>query len=59
MKKLMTIFGAFIFASFVLSSCGDVNVEDLDKGIEEEEDAVEAMITITKAEIEQTKIDGA
>jgi hypothetical protein len=52
MKKLMTIFGAFFFASFVLTSCGDVNVEDLDKDIENEEDAVEALITITKAQIE-------
>ena len=52
MKKLMTIFGAFFLASVVLTSCGDVNVKDLDKGIDNEEDAVEAMITITKAKIE-------
>ena len=52
MKKLMTIFGAFFLASVVLNSCGDVNVEDLDKGIDNEEDAVEAMITIKKAQIE-------
>ena len=52
MKKLMTIFGAFFLASVVLTSCGDVNVKDLDKGIDNEEDAVEAMITITKARIE-------
>ena len=52
MKKLMTIFGAFFLASVVLTSCGDVNVEDLDKGIDNEEDAVEAMITIKKAQIE-------
>ena len=52
MKKLMTIFGAFFLASVVLTSCGDVNVKDLDKGIENEEDAVEAMITIMKARIE-------
>lgn len=52
MKKLMTIFGAFFLASVVLTSCGDVNVEDLDKGIDNEEDAVEAMITIMKAQIE-------
>ena len=52
MKKLMTIFGAFFFASVVLTSCGDVNVEDLDKDIDNEEDAVEALITITKAQIE-------
>ena len=52
MNKLMTIFGAFFLASVVLTSCGDVNVKDLDKGIDNEEDAVEAMITITKARIE-------
>ena len=52
MKKLMKIFGAFFFASLVLTSCGDVNVKDLDKGIENEEDAVEAMITIKKAQID-------
>jgi len=52
MKKLMTIFGAFFLASLVLTSCGDVNVKDLDKGIDNEEDAVEAMITIMKARIE-------
>ena len=48
----MKIFGAFFFASLVLTSCGDVNVKDLDKGIENEEDAVEAMITIKKAQID-------
>ena len=48
MKKLMTIFGAFFFASVVLTSCGDVNVEDLDKDIDNEEDAVEAMITVKR-----------
>jgi len=52
MNKLMTIFGAFFLSSVVLTSCGDVNVKDLDKGIENEEDAVEAMITIKKAQIE-------
>ena len=52
MKKLMTIFGAFFLASVVLTSCGDVNVKDLDKGIDNEEDAVEAMISIKKAQIE-------
>jgi len=52
MKKLMTIFGAFFFASVVLTSCGDVNVEDLDKDIDNEEDAVEAMITVKKAMLE-------
>ena len=51
----MTIFGAFFFASAVLTSCGSVNVEDLDKDIEEKEDAVEALMTIMKAEMEQMK----
>ena len=48
----MTIFGAFFIASLVLTSCGEVNVKDLDKDIEEEEDAVDALITLTKAKIE-------
>ena len=52
MKKLMTIFGAFFFASVVLTSCGDVNVEDLDKDIESEEDAVEAMLTLGEAQLD-------
>ena len=51
----MTIFGAFLIASFVLTSCGDVNVEDLDKDIDNEEDAVEALITIVKAQMELTE----
>ena len=55
MKKLMTIFGAFFLASVVLTSCGPVSVEDLDKGIESEEDALDAMMIILKAEIEQNK----
>ena len=52
MKKLMTIFGAFFFASVVLTSCGDVNIEDLDKDIESEEDAVEAMLTLGEAQLD-------
>ncbi len=28
MKKLMTIFGAILFASFILSSCGGGNKEE-------------------------------
>ena len=55
MKRLMTIFGAFFFASAVLTSCGDVNVEDLDKDIESEEDAVEALMTLMKADMAQTE----
>ena len=51
MKELMTIFGAFFFASVVLTSCGDVNIEDLDKDIESEEDAVEAMLTLGEAQL--------
>ena len=51
MKKLMTIFGAFFFASVVLTSCGDANIEDLDKDIESEEDAVEAMLTLGEAQL--------
>ena len=52
MKKLMTIFGAFFFASVVLISCGDANIEDLDKDIESEEDAVEAMMTLGEAKLD-------
>ena len=63
MKKLMTIFGAIFLASVVLTSCADdkkddkkkvrlIDLKDLDKGIDNEEDALEAMITITKARIE-------
>jgi len=52
MKKLMTIFGAFFFASVVLISCGDANIEDLDKDIESEEDAVEAMLTLGEAQLD-------
>ena len=52
MKKLLAIFGVFFISSLVLTSCGDVNVEDLDKDIENEEDAVDALITLTKAKIE-------
>ena len=51
MKKLMTIFGAFFFASVVLTSCGDANIEDLDKDIESEEDAVEALMTLGSAQL--------
>ena len=52
MKKLMTIFGAFFFASLVLTSCGDVNIKDLDKDIESEEDAIEAMMTLGEARLD-------
>ena len=52
MKKLMIIFGAFFITSLVLTSCGEANLQDLDKDIENEEDAVDALITLTKAKIE-------
>jgi DNA repair exonuclease SbcCD ATPase subunit len=52
MKKIMKFVGAFFFASVLLTSCGEVNVEDLDKDIETEEDIVDAMITIDKASME-------
>ena len=52
MKNLMTIFGAFFFTALVLTSCGEANLQDLDKDIENEEDAVDALITLTKAKIE-------
>jgi len=52
MKKLLTIFGAFFFASAVLTSCGSASVEDLDKDIDSEEDAVEALMIIIEAQME-------
>ena len=63
MKKIITIFGAIFLASVVLTSCADdkkddkkkvrlIDLKDLYNGIDNEEDAVEAMITITKARIE-------
>lgn len=52
MKKLLTIFGAFFFASAVLTSCGSASVEDLDKDIDSEEDALEALMIITEAQME-------
>ncbi|MDA0682036.1 MAG: hypothetical protein O2781_01650, partial [Bacteroidetes bacterium] len=59
MKKLMTIFGVFSLASILLSSCGDVNVEDLDKNIKNEKDAAKAAVTVMKAELEfMEKLEG-
>ena len=52
MKKLMTIFGAFFLASVVLTSCGDVNIEDLDKDIKKEEDAVKSLLKLGEAQME-------
>ena len=51
MKKLMIIFGAFFISSLVLTSCGEANLKDLDKDIDNEEDAVEALIIIANAEL--------
>ena len=63
MKKL-TILGVVFLSMTILFSCGDdkkskkskkdreISVKNLDKDIDNEEDAVEAMITITKAQIE-------
>jgi len=52
MKKLMSIFGAFFFTALVLTSCGEVNVKDLDKDIENEDDAVEAYLTLFEARLQ-------
>ena len=52
MKKLMTIFGVFSLASILLSSCGDVNVEGLDKNIKNKEDAAKAAVTLMEAQLE-------
>ena len=65
MKKLMKILGLLFLSMTILSSCGDkdkgdkkskrdreISVKNLDKDIDNEEDAVEAMITIMKARID-------
>ena len=65
MKKITTILGLLFLSMTILNSCGDkdkddkkskkdreISVKNLDKDIDNEEDAVEAMITITKAQIE-------
>tara|TARA_Y100000385_G_scaffold168838_1_gene174865 strand:+ start:392 stop:1078 length:687 start_codon:yes stop_codon:yes gene_type:complete len=65
MKKITTILGLLFLSMTILSSCGDkdkddkkskrdreISVKNLDKDIDNEEDAVEAMITIKKAQIE-------
>ena len=64
MKELMKILGALFLSMTILLSCGDdkkskkskkdreINIEDLDKNIENEEDAIEAMITIMKDKME-------
>ena len=65
MKKITTILGLLFLCMTILSSCGDkdkddkkskrdreISVKNLDKDIDNEEDAVEAMITIKKAQIE-------
>ena len=60
MKKLMIIFGVFSLASILLSSCGDVNVEDLDKNIKNEKDAAKAAVTLMEAQLEiMEKAEGA
>tara|TARA_B100001094_G_C18185652_1_gene803611 strand:- start:1157 stop:1843 length:687 start_codon:yes stop_codon:yes gene_type:complete len=65
MKKITTILGLLFLSMTILNSCGDkdkddkkskrdreISVKNLDKDIDNEEDAVEAMITIKKAQIE-------
>ena len=65
MKKITIILGLLFLSMTILSSCGDkdkddkkskkdreISVKNLDKDIDNEEDAVEAMITIKKARIE-------
>jgi len=48
MKKLLLL----LLCVPLMFSCGEENLKDLDKNIENEEDAVEALITLTKAKIE-------
>jgi len=48
MKKLLLL----LLCVPLLFSCGEESLKDLDKNIENEEDAVEALITLTKAKIE-------
>ena len=65
MKKITTILGLLFLSMTILSSCGDkdkddkkskrdreISVKNLDKDIDNEEDAVEALMTIMKARIE-------
>ena len=65
MKKITTILGLLFLSMTILSSCGDkdkddkkskkdreISVKNLDKDIDNEEDAVEAMIIIKKAQID-------
>jgi len=65
MKKITIILGLLFLSMTILNSCGDqdkddkkskrdreISVKNLDKDIDNEEDAVEAMITIKKAQIE-------
>ena len=58
----MTIFGAIFLASVVLTSCTDdkkddkkkervIDLKDLDKGIEKEEDAVKSLLKLGEAQI--------
>jgi DNA repair ATPase RecN len=50
MKKL-TILGVLLLSVTILISCGEANLQDLDKDIDNEEDAVEALIIIANAEL--------
>ena len=41
-----------MFSSVLFLSCGDVNIKDLDEGIENEEDFIEAFMTLGEAKID-------
>ena len=52
MKKLMTIFGAILFASFILTSCGSSSSKEPAETTEEPAAANEDCMASTQAELE-------
>ena len=55
MKNIIAIFGFSLFASLVLTSCGEANLKDLDDDIKDDADAVEAFLTIGEAQLDVLK----
>ena len=52
MNKFIKLTCVLMFSSVLFLSCGDVNIKDLDEGIENEEDFLEAFMTLGEAKIE-------
>ena len=52
MNKSIKLTCVLMFSSVLFLSCGDVNIKDLDEGIENEEDFLEAFMTLAEAKIE-------